>query len=140
MNRERYLQNETTLRHQDKAGSLLPFSAGTTLIRNQRVFPIKAQLKMLRLIFFTICKKINLYFKKYFSEDIYTFMLSNKRFRNAGYERHWLLLDKKGERIGFLWFKHMLGGWRLQLDNDTGNEWEQRGPLETIKQLKTFLT
>lgn len=51
MNRERYLQNETTLRHQDKAGSLLPFSAGTTLIRNQRVFPIKAQLKMLRLIF-----------------------------------------------------------------------------------------
>ena len=52
MNRERYLQNETNLRHQDKAGSLLPFSAGTTLIRNQRVFQIKAQLKMLRLIFF----------------------------------------------------------------------------------------
>lgn len=51
MNRERYLQDETNLRHQDKAGSLLPFSAGTTLIRNQRVFQIKAQLKMLRLIF-----------------------------------------------------------------------------------------
>lgn len=53
MNRERYLQNETNLRHQDNAGSLLPFSAGTTLTRNQRVFPIRAQLKMLRPIFFT---------------------------------------------------------------------------------------
>lgn len=54
MKRERYLQNETTLRHQDKAGSLLPFSPGTTLTRNQRISPIKAQLKMLRLIFFLL--------------------------------------------------------------------------------------
>lgn len=52
MNGERYRQDETNLRYEDKAGSLLPFTPGTTLIRNQRVFPIKAQLKMLRLIFF----------------------------------------------------------------------------------------
>lgn len=51
MNGERYLQNETNLRHQDRAGSLLPFSAGITLSRSQRVFPIRAQLKMLRPIF-----------------------------------------------------------------------------------------
>lgn len=52
MNGERYLQNETNLRHQDNAGGLLPFSAGTTLIRNQRVFPIRALLNKLRPIFF----------------------------------------------------------------------------------------
>lgn len=54
MNRERYLQNETNLRHQDNAGSLLPFSAGTTLTRNQRVFPIRAYLNKVRPIFFTL--------------------------------------------------------------------------------------
>lgn len=43
MNRERYLQNEANLIYKDNAGSLLPFSAGTTLIRNQRVFPISAR-------------------------------------------------------------------------------------------------
>lgn len=35
----------------DNTGSLLPFSAGVTLSRSQRVFPIRAQLKMLRPIF-----------------------------------------------------------------------------------------
>lgn len=54
MNRERYLQNETNLTHQDNAGSLLPFSAGTTLSRNQRVFPIRAYLNKVRPIFFTL--------------------------------------------------------------------------------------
>lgn len=54
MNRERYLQNETNLRLQDNAGSLLPFSAGTTLTRNQRVFPIRAYLNKVRPIFFTL--------------------------------------------------------------------------------------
>lgn len=36
----------------DNTGSLLPFSAGVTLTRSQRVFPKGAQLKMLRSIFF----------------------------------------------------------------------------------------
>lgn len=38
----------------DNTGSLLPFSAGVTLSRSQRVFPIRAQLKMLRSIFLSL--------------------------------------------------------------------------------------
>lgn len=38
----------------DNTGSLLPFSAGVTLSRSQRVFPVRAQLKMLRPIFLSL--------------------------------------------------------------------------------------
>lgn len=138
MSRERYLQNETNLRHQDKAGSLLPFSPGITLIATQRVFPIKAQLKMLRLIFLRFFKKI-IFGKEDTYQDIYNFLCTHSRFKNAGFERHWFLCDRTGNRIGFIWYKNMLGGWRLRLDADGSNEWEERGVMRSIKQLKTFL-
>ena len=80
-------------------------------------------------------KKIS---EKISDEDIYGFMCASRRFKNAGYERHWHLLNEDGSEKGFVWFKHLLGGWRLRLNTDNGDEWQERGVIKTVTKMKTF--
>lgn len=82
---------------------------------------------------FVMCR-----FKKISDEDVYSFMCASNRFKNAGYERHWYLLNEDRSKKGFVWFKHLLGGWRLRLDTDKGDEWQERGVIETVSQMKKF--
>jgi len=72
------------------------------------------------------------------SEQIQEYMKSNSRFRNV-HERAWDLLDESGEGIGYVWYKNILGGWRLKLYTEPESEWEKRGVIETVEQLKTIL-
>ncbi len=72
-------------------------------------------------------------------DELYKFMSANKRFKNAGHDRHFILLNKVGDAIGFIWFKNILGGWRLKLGTDKSNEWEARGVIENSNKMKSFL-
>lgn len=77
-------------------------------------------------------------FKKISDKDVYGFMCVSKRFKNAGYERHWQLLNADGSEKGFVWFKNILGGWRLKLNTDKADEWQERGVIKTVTKMKTF--
>lgn len=70
---------------------------------------------------------------------VYNFMCLSNRFKNTGNERYFDLLDKdESTKIGFVWFKNILGGWRLQLNTDIGDEWKARGVID-VNKLKQFL-
>lgn len=46
-------------------------------------------------------------------KSILEFMKHNKNFFPTGSERHWYLFDDNGNKIAYLWFKHILGGWSI---------------------------
>lgn len=73
------------------------------------------------------------------SQEIADYMYNSNRFLNEGNERQFHMINKRGDKIGYLWFKNLLGGWRLMLDSDKGGEWEERGPIKNVEHLKTFL-
>jgi len=99
---------------------------------------MKKFIQTLKCFFIKACVKCR-FIKMPEPKSIYDFMAQNVRFKNAGYERHWHLLSEDGSVIGFVWFKHILGGWRLRLNTDKGDEWQKRGVIETISDLKAFL-
>jgi hypothetical protein len=45
-----------------------------------------------------------------------------------------------GERVAYIWFKWALNGWRLAfLKEKNGEDWETRGPIESVTQLTAIL-
>lgn len=77
--------------------------------------------------------------KKISDDDILGFMCTTKGYKNRGYWRHWVVLNRDGSTRACIWFKFMLGGWRMSLQTDKPGEWQERGPIKTVTQLKSFL-
>ncbi len=72
-------------------------------------------------------------------DDVHGFIKSSHRFKSGNSERHFWFLNEDGSDIGSVWFKHLLGGWRMRLHSDIDREWEERGAIITISKMKTFL-
>lgn len=67
------------------------------------------------------------------------FMDQDKRFETIPdtYGRH-RVFSIDGKAIAFLWFKFVLGGWRMTIHGHK-IEWQERGPIETVEKLKKEL-
>lgn len=70
---------------------------------------------------------------------IYDYVCNSDRFVKTSSHNHWNLLSTEGIVIGYIWYKNILGGWRLLLYTDEQNEWERRGVIESVEKLKSFL-
>ncbi len=71
-------------------------------------------------------------------DEIKNFIETDVRFENTGIGRVWRIY-KDNNTIGSIWFKHALGGWRLILSTDKDREWEERGIIESVSQLKKHI-
>lgn len=93
---------------------------------------IKAKIVLLNILVLCRLKKVS-------DDDILGFMCITKGFKDKGYWRYWILLNRDGSERAYIWNKFMLGGWRISLQTDKPGEWQERGPIKTVTQLKTFL-
>ncbi len=71
-------------------------------------------------------------------EYFHSFLRTSNRFKSHENIRRLTLLNEDGSDKGCLWYKNILGGWRLRLDTDTNNEWEERGVIDSIDKIKAF--
>lgn len=74
--------------------------------------------------------------------QIQSFLKSNtnhfKEQEDAPGKRFFFL--RNGEKCAYIWFKWALNGWRLAFYKEKeGEDWETRGPIESIEQLKKML-
>lgn len=46
---------------------------------------------------------------------------------------------KNGKKVGHIWFKWALDGWRFLLYKEPADQWKKRGPIESIEHLKQQL-
>ncbi len=71
---------------------------------------------------------------------IFIFMKGSLMFRKTSFVRHWKIIDSTGKQIGGMWFKFVLGGWRMFKYSDTTEfGWKERGVIESVEQLKGLL-
>lgn len=72
--------------------------------------------------------------------EIFIFMKGSSMFRKTNVMRHWKIIDSTGTQIGGMWFKFVLGGWRMFKYSDTTEfGWKERGVIKSVKQLKELL-
>lgn len=91
-------------------------------------------------MFYAIQDIFEIQVKEYYKMDsssLVKFFVNDGRFIPGTHPRAYYVINDKKETVGVLWFKHMLGGWRLRLENDTDAlNWETRGVIETKEQFE----
>lgn len=63
--------------------------------------------------------------------------LPNVKFLKTPVRSFIVLIDN--ERIGIIYFKHLLGGWRLYFDSESQDEFLARNPIKTPKELVNYI-